>query len=57
MFPKIVFFDSFTISSASNSQFDAGNVILFQIIVFCRKIKKTKLAKYFSKVTVRPDYT
>ena len=48
---------SFTTSSARFSEFDAGNVILFQIKVFARNIKGTTLARYFIKVTTRPSFT
>ena len=48
---------SFTKSSARFSEFDAGNVILFQVKVFDRNIKGTTLARYFKKVTARPSFT
>ena len=51
------FIGSFTISSASFSEFDAGNVILYQITVFDRNIKETTLSSYFRKVTTRPSFT
>ena len=53
----ILFLGSFTTSSARFSEFDAGSVILFQVKVFSRNIKKTTLARYFIKVTVRPSLT
>ena len=49
--------DSFNTSSSRFSKFDTGNVILFQIKVFARNIKKTVLARYFIKVTARPSFT
>ena len=48
---------SFTTSCAKLRKFDAGNVILFQIKVFGRNIKETKLARYFIKLTARPSFT
>ena len=48
--------NSFSTSSAKFSEFDAGNVILFQIKVFGRNIKETTLAKYFLKLTVWPSF-
>ena len=39
------------------SRFDASNAILFQTNVFCKNIKKTTLASYFTNVTVRPSFT
>ena len=53
----ILFLGSFTTSSARFSEFDVGSVILFQVKVFSRNIKKTTLARYFIKVTVRPGLT
>ena len=44
-------------SSAKFSKFDAGNVILFEIKVFGRNIKETKLARYLIKVTSHPSFT
>ena len=37
--------------------FYAGNVVLFQIKVNARNIKKATLARYFIKVTARPSFT
>ena len=37
------------------SQFNAGNMILFQIKVFARNKKETTLARYFIKVTAHPS--
>ena len=48
---------SFSTSSAKFSEFDAWNMILFQIKVFGRNIKMTTLAKYFIKVTAWPGFT
>ena len=48
---------SFTTCPARLNDFDAGNVILFQIEVFARNIKETTLARYFIKVTARPSFT
>ena len=44
---------SFSTSSAKFSEFDAGNMILFQIKVL---IKETTLARYFIKVTARRNF-
>ena len=49
-FLEILFVRLFTTSSARFSEFDSQNVILFQIKVFGRNIKKTTLARYFIKV-------
>ena len=38
-------------------ELDAGNVILFQIKVSGRNIKKTTLARYFIKVIAHPSFT
>ena len=46
--------DSFTTSCAKFSEFYAANVILLQIKVNARNVKKITLARYFIKVTVRP---
>ena len=56
-FLQILLIGSFTTSSARFSEFDAGNVKLFQIKVFARNIKETTLARYFIKVTARPSFT
>ena len=50
-----LFIGSFTISSARFNEFDVGNMILFEIKVFGRNIKETKLRRYFIKVTARPS--
>ena len=50
-----LFINSFFTSPAKFSELDAGNVILFQIKVFCRNIKETTLARHFIKVTARPS--
>ena len=47
---------SFFTSSAKFSEFDAGNVILFQIKVFSRNMKETTLARFFKKVTARTNF-
>ena len=48
---------SFATRSARFSEFDAGNVGLFQIKVFTRNIKEITLARYFIKVTAHPSFT
>ena len=48
---------SFIISYARFSEFDAVNMVLFQIKVFTRYIKETTLEGYFIKVTARPSFT
>ena len=48
---------TFFTSSAKLSEFDNGNVILFQIKVFRKNIKETTLARYFIKVTACPSFT
>ena len=53
MFLEINFFVSFTNSFGRFSEFGIENIILFQIKVFCRKIKENTLARYFMKVTAR----
>ena len=53
----ILFIGSFTTSSARFSEFDTGNIILFQIKVFARNIKETTLARYFIKVNARHSFT
>ena len=55
--PDILFISSFSTSYAKFSEFDVGNVILFQIKVFGRNIKETTLARYVIKVTARPSFT
>ena len=45
---------SISTSSAKFSEFDTGNMILFQINVFG---KETMLAKYFIKVAARSSFT
>ena len=57
MFLEILFISSFSTSSANFSEYDAGNVILFQIKVFSRNIKKTTLARHLMKVTSGPSFT
>ena len=42
---------------AKFSEFNAGNVILFQIKVFGGNIKETTLARYFIKVTAHRSFT
>ena len=54
MFWQILCIGSFSTSSARFIKFNVGKLILFQIKVFARNIKKTTLARYFIKVTVRP---
>ena len=49
-FLEILFRSSFTISSARFSEFDARNVIAFQIKLFGGNIKETTLARYYIKV-------
>ena len=39
------------------SNFDAGNVMLFQIKVPGKNIKETTLARFFVKLTARPSFT
>ena len=46
-----------TTSSARFSEFDPGDVILFQIKVFARNIKETMPANYFIKITAHPSFT
>ena len=46
----MLFIRSFTTSSARFSEFDDGNMILFQIKFFGRNIKETALARCFIKV-------
>ena len=41
----------FSTSSITFIEFDAGNTILFQIKVFCRKTNETTLAMYLVKTT------
>ena len=53
---ELLFISSFFTSSVKFSEFDAGNVILFQIKVFSRNIKETMLW-YFIKVNARPSFT
>ena len=53
---QIFFVSSFTISSASFSEFDNLNMILFQIKVFGRNIAETTLASYFIKVTAHSSF-
>ena len=55
-FLQILFISSFSTSSTKFSEFDAGNVILFQVKIFGRNIKETMLARYFIKVTARPSF-
>ena len=54
---QILFVGSFTASSTRFIEFDAGNMILFQIKVYGRNIKGTTVAKYFIKVTARSSFT
>ena len=56
-FLEIIFISSFSTSSVQFSEFDSGNVILFQIQVSGRNIKETPLAKYFLKVAACPSFT
>ena len=56
MFLEILLVSLFTTSSARFSEFDSRKIILFQIKVFGRNIKKTKLAKYFIKLTACPSF-
>ena len=51
------FISSFSTGFAKFSEFDAGNMILFQIEVFGRNIKVTTLTRFFIKVTARPSFT
>ena len=51
MFLEKLFISSLSTSSAKLYEFDAGNVVLFQIKVFGRNIKETTLIGYFIKVT------
>ena len=53
---KIDFLKSFTASSERFSEFDAGNVILFQIKIFGKKIKEAYLVMYFIKITAYPSF-
>ena len=53
---QILFISSFSTYSAKFSEFDAVNVILFQIKVFGRNTKGTRLARHFIKVTARPSF-
>ena len=53
----MLFVGSFTTSSERFSQFNDGIVILFQIKIFNRNIKKTTPAGYSIKVTPRPSFT
>ena len=55
-FFKIPFISSFSTSPAKFSDFDAGNVILFQIKVFGRNIKEITLARKFITVTARHSF-
>ena len=56
-FLELLFVSSFTTSSARFSEFDSGNVILFQDKVFGRNIKDTTPARYFVKETAFPKFT
>ena len=47
----------FSISSAKFSEFESGNVILFEIKVYDRNIKETTLVRYFIKVIAPPSFT
>ena len=53
MFLEMLFISSFSTSSAKFSEFNAENMILFQIKVFGRNIKVTTKIK----VTARPSFT
>ena len=55
-FLDILFVSSFTTNSTRFSNFDIGNMVLFQIKVFGRNIKETALARYFIKVTAHPSF-
>ena len=48
---------SFTLGYARLCKYYTRNVILFQIKVNTINIKKTTLARYFTKVTARPSFT
>ena len=52
---EIILISLFTTSAARFNEFDARNVVLFQIKVFGRHIKEAMLARYFRKITVRPS--
>ena len=54
---EILFIRFLPTSSAKFSEFDSGNMILFQIKIYGRNIKETTLARYFIKVTARPSFT
>ena len=49
--------NSFSTSSAKFSEFDAGNLILFQINFFGRTIKDTTLARHLLQVPARLSLT
>ena len=52
----VKYFRRFTTSSTRFIEFDARNAISFQVNVYDSKIKGTKLARYFIKVTARPCF-
>ena len=54
-FLETLFISSFSSSSSKFSNFDAGNVILFQIKIFGSNIKETAAVRFFIKVTARPS--
>ena len=56
MFFEILFLSSFTTNFGKVSKFDISNVILFQIKVFSKNIKKTTLASYFTKAIARSSF-
>ena len=56
-FLEIFFIRSLSTRSARLSEFDAGNMILFQIKVLGRNIKETTVARNFIKVNARPTFT
>ena len=57
IFLEILSVSSFTASYVRLSESESRNVIFFQIEVFYRNIKKTTLARYFIKLTARPNFT
>ena len=54
---EILFIILFTTSSARFSEFNNGNVILFEIKASGRNVKETTVARYFIKVAARPGFT
>ena len=53
----VLIISSFTTSCTRFSEFDSRKVILLQIKIFGRNIKENILARYFSKITLRPNFT